>query len=70
MKDSVISKWKNMARAHAAHNKAVKNRHNRTVAIRAAKRAVKYMKIAKKHRDINVTVLEKEFPISLFKFVK
>ena len=62
--------WKNMARAHAAHQTAVRNRHDHPLAIHAAKRAVEYMKAANKHRNIDINILKKEFPISLFRFVE
>tara|TARA_A100001015_G_C14954220_1_gene698054 strand:- start:965 stop:1177 length:213 start_codon:yes stop_codon:yes gene_type:complete len=63
--------WKNMARAHAAHHTAVRNRHNHPVAIRAAKRAVTYMKEAKRCQTVGETrLLKKEFTPSLFRFVQ
>jgi hypothetical protein len=73
MHTATTQTWKNMARAHAAHQTAVRNRHNHPVAIRAAQRAVKYMKTANKcniHRNIDINILKQEFPISLFRFVK
>ena len=70
MHTATTQTWKNIARAHAAHQTAVRNRHNHPVAIRAAKRAVKYMKTANKYRNIDINILKQEFPISLFRFVK
>ena len=65
-----------MARAHAAHTKAVFNRRNHPVAIESAKHAVRCMQQAKTFlntiptKNASVHLLKKEFPPSLYKHLK